>query len=132
MEIASSSFVVIFASATHAVMRARAFLTGEKYAAAAVMVTIALGGLAGGLVNPVLLNPTTSVVVMVCLLGGLSIARSGARSQAGQDAPREPRTSAPPSAASGEVRRRAVVIFEGTRTARHRHARADDAPIPQP
>ncbi|MEH3154982.1 MAG: hypothetical protein PGN29_06405 [Gordonia paraffinivorans] len=126
--VAAVVFVMIFASATYAVMRARASLTGEQYAAAAVMITVALGGLAGGLVNPVLLNPTTSVVVVVCLLGGLSIARSGAGSPS---SPRVPRKASRHAVPVGSRRRRPPVIAEATRATRHRHARADDAPTPQ-
>ena len=123
--VAAVVFVSIFASATYAVMRARESITGERYAAAAVMITIALGGLAGGLVNPVLLNPTTSVVVVVCLLGGLSIARSGAGVPS---SPRALRRVARQPVTSGAARREVLTVADASRPGRHRRARADDAP----
>lgn len=74
--IAAVLLVSIFGAATYSVARSRRRLTGERYACAVVLVTAANSALFSGLVNPILLNPTTSVIVFACLGTALGIARS--------------------------------------------------------
>lgn len=73
---ASMCFILIFASTTVYVGRTKLKLSNDRYNFAVVTICTANGALLAGLVNPVLLNPSTSAIVFAMLAASIATASS--------------------------------------------------------
>ncbi len=106
--VAAALFVGVFGATTYAVSRSRAMVSAPRFHAAVVMVMVANAGLFGGLVNPIVVNPTSSAIIFTFLAGALVVIRRPCSlrvSGGGTTGSRLPR-----SIGTGRTRRRSTVV----------------------